>query len=93
MAPIPVPPPGGNLLVEIQDGTDDEVNQVVAENLAEGEGWLEGAEAEELGLLGEVFQDGETILDVLWRVNARENEIPCYPNLPNYYDPGYISDH
>jgi len=42
---------------------------------------------------GEEYADGETILDVLWRRNARAKEVPEYVNPPAYNDPGYVSDH
>jgi len=50
--------------------------------------------------LEEVFQvmpgeyiDGETILDVLRRRNARAEEVSEYIEPPAYNDPGYVSDH
>jgi len=42
---------------------------------------------------GEEYADGETILDVLRRRNAREEEVPEYVAPPDYNDPGYVSDH
>ena len=42
---------------------------------------------------GEEYVDGETILDVLRRRNAREEEVPEYVAPPDYNDPGYVSDH
>ena len=42
---------------------------------------------------GEEYADGETILDVLWRRNARAEEVPEYVEPPAYNDPGYVSDH
>ena len=35
-APILIPPPGGNLLVEIVDGMDDDMVQVIIEDQEEG---------------------------------------------------------
>ena len=90
---IPIPPPRGSLLVEIQDGTDDEANQAVVEDLAEGQYCLEGVDTKELELVGEVYEEGETILDVMRWLNQRDEEIPRYLNPPNYFDPGYTSDH
>jgi len=42
---------------------------------------------------GELFMDGESILDVLWRRNLRGDEVPGYEEASVYDDPGYISDH
>ena len=42
---------------------------------------------------GEEYVDGEMILDVLWRRNARAEEVPEYVDPPAYNDPGYVSDH
>jgi len=42
---------------------------------------------------GEEYVDGETILDVLRRRNARAKEVPEYVDPPAYNDPGYVSDH
>jgi len=42
---------------------------------------------------GEEYVDGETILDVLRRRNARAEEVPEYVDPPAYNDPGYVSDH
>jgi len=42
---------------------------------------------------GEEYADGETILDVLRRRNARAEEVPEYIDPPSYNDPGYVSDH
>ena len=42
---------------------------------------------------GEEYADGETILDVLRRRNARAEEVPEYVDPPAYNDPGYVSDH
>ena len=65
-APIPIPPLRGvNLLVEIQDGMDNKANWAVVEDLVEGQYQLEGVDMEELRLLGEVFEEGETMLDVM----------------------------
>ena len=41
---------------------------------------------------GEEYVDGEMILDVLWRRNARAEEVPEYVEPPAYNDPGYVSD-
>ena len=42
---------------------------------------------------GEAFEEGEMILDVLRRRNARAEEVPKYVDPPAYNDPGYTSDH
>jgi len=42
---------------------------------------------------GEEYADGETILDVLRRRNARAEEVPEYVDPPAYNDLGYVSDH
>jgi len=42
---------------------------------------------------GEEYVDGETILDVLRRRNARAEEVPEYVDPPAYNDLGYVSDH
>jgi len=54
---------------------------------------LEGKDAQELGLEGELFEDRETILDVLWRRNLRGDEVPEYEQPPDYNNPGYVLDH
>ena len=90
---IPVPPPGGNLLVEIIDGMDDEVAQVIIEDQVEGQGLrVEGEEVRDLGVEGEVFEEGEDMLDVLRWMVARDQEILRYPEPPHYDDLNYIPD-
>jgi len=42
---------------------------------------------------GEEYVDGETILDVLQRRNARAEEVPEYVDPPAYNDLGCVSDH
>ena len=67
---IPVPPPGGlgpgSVLVEIEDGVDDEWNQVIVEDQAEGV-VRRRVMIEEGGVFGVVgeFYEGEDIMDVL----------------------------
>ena len=39
------------------------------------------------------YADGETILDVLRRRNARAEEVPEYVDPLAYNDLGYVSDH
>ena len=68
---IPILAPGGNLLVEINDGVDDERAQVITEDQAESQMlWVEGEEVRVLGVEGEIFEEGEDMLDILWRVVA-----------------------
>ena len=43
------------------------------------------------GLVGEEYEDGEMMEDVLWRVEARDAEVPRYPLVPSYDDP-YVPD-
>ena len=90
---IPIPPPGGNLLVEIVDGTNDKAAQAAAEDQVEGQMLqVTGEEARVLGVEGEIFEEGKDILDILRRVVARNQEIPRYPEPPQYNDPNYIPD-
>ena len=83
-SPLPVPllPPHVHTLVPIEDlnleGEEDD-----------------GVDLEEVFRvrLGEEYADGETILDVLWRRNARAKEVPKYEEASAYDNPGYVSDH
>ena len=93
--PIEIPDSSAPLPVRIL--IDDAHHLVPIEELVPD---LEGEE--ELGVdLDEVFQvrpgeeyaEGETILDILWRRNARAEEVPEYEEPPEYNDPGYTSDH
>ena len=43
------------------------------------------------GIVGEEYEDGEDIMDVLRRVEAQDQEISRYPPVPGYDDP-YIPD-
>jgi len=69
---------------------EDEERWAITEDQAQV---LEGRDAEELGITGEVFVDGEDALDVMRRVRLRGDEVPEYEQPPEYNDPGYISDH
>ena len=89
---ILIPPPGGNLLVEIVDGTDDEAMQAAVEDMVEAVNHMEGEEVKVLGVEGEIFEDSEDVLDVLRWVVAREQEIPQYQPPPTYDDVDYIPD-
>ena len=96
--PIPVPPPGGlglgSILVEIDDGVDDEWNQAVVEDQAEGvvRRRVMIKEGGVFGIAGEEHKDGEDIEDVLCQVEARDQEIPRYPLVLDYDDLNYIPD-
>ena len=97
-SPVPLPIhillPVEHQLVPIEelnpDSGEDKELWAIAEDQARV---LEGRDAEELGLEGELFVDGENILDVLRRRNLRGDEVPEYEEPPEYNDPGYTSDH
>ena len=66
LPPIPIPAPGGNLLVEIENGTDDAVAQVITEDQAEGvvrRVMIE--EGRVFRVAGEFYKEGEDLMDVL----------------------------
>ena len=44
-------------------------------------------QAGEWGVEGEEYEEGETILDVLCRVEAQDAEVPRYPPVPGYDNP------
>ena len=52
---------------------------------------LTAEQAGEWGLEGEEYVEGETMEDVLWRVDAWDLEVPRYPPVPRYNDP-YVPD-
>ena len=90
-----VPPPGrlgpGSVLIPIND-VDDDRNQAIAEDQAEAAGrHVVGEEGREWGIIGEVYEDGEDVGDILRQIEARDQEIPRYPPVPGYDDP-YIPD-
>ena len=89
---IPIPAPGGNLLVEIIDGTNNEAAQAMTEDMAEVVNYVEGEEARMLGVEGEIFEDREDMLDVLRWVVVQEQEILRYQPPPTYDDKNYIPD-
>ena len=92
--PVPIPAPGGNLLVKIDDGVDDEAVQAIAEDQAEGR-VVRRVTIEKRGVFriaGEIYEDREDIMDVLRWIEARDAEIPRYPEAPSYDDPNYIPD-
>ena len=43
------------------------------------------------GLVGEEYEDGETMEDILRRVEYWDAEVPRYPPVPGYDDP-YVPD-
>ena len=80
----------GSVLIPIDDDVDDERNQMIAEDQAqveEEQQWLTAEQAGEWGIEGEEYVEGETMEDVLWRVEARDQEVPRYPPVPGYDDP------
>ena len=94
LPPIQIPAPGGNLLVEIDDGTDDVVVQVITEDQAEGvvRRRVMNKEGGVFGVAREFYEEGENIMDVLWQVEVWDAKIPHYRLAPNYDDPNYIPD-
>ena len=96
--PIPVPPPGGlspgSVLVEIDNGVDDEQAQVIREDQAEGvvRRQVTIEEGGVFGVVGEFYKEGEDIMDVLRRVEADEAKVPRYQPPPTY-DDNYVLDH
>ena len=75
---ILIPAPGGNLLVEIEDRTDDAAVQAIAEDQAEGmvrrQVMIE--EGGVFGVAGELYEEGKDIMDILRQVKAWDAEIP-----------------
>ena len=72
--PVLVPPPGGlgpgSVLISIDD-VDDDRNQAIMEDQAETVGRrVVGEEGREWGIVGEVYEDGEDVGDVLHRMEA-----------------------
>ena len=97
---LPVRPPfvlgPGSVLIPIDDDVDDERNQMIVEDqarLAEGRQRLtaEQAGADWEALVGEEYEEGETMEDILRRVEGRDVEVPRYPPVPGYDDP-YVLD-
>ena len=81
-------------MVEIKDGTDDVVAQANAEDQAEGVGrrWVTIEEGGVFGVAGELYEEGEDIMDVLRRVEVRDAKILRY-RPPPLYDDEYVPDH
>ena len=83
----------GSVLIPIDD-VDDERNQMIAKDQAQVEEERHRLMAEQVGewgLEGEEFVNGESMGDVLCRVEARDEEVPRYPLVPSYDDP-YVLD-
>ena len=51
-----------------------------------------GEEARVFGVKGEIFEEGEDILDVLRQVVVREQEILRYPEPSQHDDEDYVPD-
>ena len=68
------------MIVEDQARMEEERQRLTAEQAGEWE-----------GLVGEEYEDGETMEDVLRRVEARDAEVPRHPPVPGYDDP-YVPD-
>ena len=92
--PIPIPAPGGNLLVEISNGTNGAAAQVITEDQAEGvvRRRITIEEGGVFGIAGEFYEEGEDIMDVIHQVEAWNAEIPRYWPAPSYDNPNYIPD-
>ena len=95
---LPVRPPfvlgPGSVLIPINDDVDDKRNQMIAKDQARIEERRQRLTTEQVGewpLEGEEYEDGETMEDVLRRVEARDAEVPRYPPVPGYDDP-YVPD-
>ena len=74
---------------------DDECNQMIAEDQArvmeERQRLTTEQAGEREGLVGEEYEEGETMEDILRRVEGRDGEVPRYPPVPGYDDP-YVPD-
>ena len=92
--PIPIPTPGENLPVEINNGVNDAAAQAITEDQVEGivRKQVTIEEGGVFGVAGEFYEEEEDIIDVFRQVEAQEAEIPRYRPPPNYKDPNYIPD-
>ena len=96
---LPVRPPfvlgPGSILIPIDDDVDDERNQMIAEDqarVAEEQQRLTAEQAGDWeGLVGEEYEDGEMMEDILRQVEGWDAEVPRYPPVPGYDDP-YVPD-
>ena len=68
------------------------IEELVPDSEGEEDGGVDLEEVFQV-MPGEEYVDGETILDVLQRRNARAEEVPEYVEPPAYNDPGYVFDH
>ena len=91
---LPVRPPfvlgPGSILIPIDNDVDDERNQMITEDQVQVEKErqrLTAEQAGEWGLEGEEYVEGETMEDVLRRVEAWDQEVPRYPLVLGYDDP------
>ena len=94
---LPVRPPfmlgPGSVLIPIDD-INDERNQMIAEDqvrMAEGRLRMTVEQVGEWGVEGEEYEEGETMEDILHRVEAQDEEVPRYPPVLGYDDP-FIPD-
>ena len=80
--------------MEIDNGVDNEQVQAIAEDQVEGVvRWrVIIKEGGVFGIVGEIYEDGEDIMDVLCRIEAHDVEIPRYPEAAGYDDLNYIPD-
>ena len=92
--PILIPAPGGDLLVEIDDGVDNERAQAIVEDQVEGvvRRRMTIKDGGVFRVAGEFYEEGEDIMDVLRQVEVWNAEIPCYRPAPSYNDPNYVPD-
>ena len=92
--PIPILAPGGNLLVEIDDGTNNAVAKAITEDQVEGvvRRRVMIEEGGVFGVAGEFYEEGEDIMDVFRWVKAQDAEIPQYRAPLDYEDPNFIPD-
>ena len=92
LAPVPIPAPGKNLWVEINDRVDSEAAQVIMEDQAERQvRRVTIAEGGVFKIAGEEYKEGDDMMDVLCQVEAWDQKIPKYTQPPNYDNP-YIPD-
>ena len=71
--PIPIPAPGGNLLVEIMDRTDNDMAQAITEDRAEaGVRRVTVRKGRVFRIIREIYEEGEDIIDMLQRVEAQD---------------------
>ena len=92
--PIPILAPGGNLLVEIDDGVDNEAAQVITEDQTEVvvRRRVMIREGGAFGVAREFYEEGEDLMDVICWVEAWDAEISRYRPALGYDDLNYIPD-